>query len=161
MKEQNYIYIAMLGRGGVGKTAMTIKFLDPRVDFVEYDPTIEDAYRKSVNVDGKSCVVEILDFAACDYEETLKMFINRGHGFMCIYSIIDRQSFNQIISFRDKILHLKAQAKVPMIVVANKSDLEEQREVSQKEGHDLATIIGCPFIETSAKAKFGPDFQTR
>ena len=54
--------IVVLGSGGVGKSALTVQFVQGI--FVEkYDPTIEDSYRKQVEVDGSQCMLEILDTA--------------------------------------------------------------------------------------------------
>lgn len=51
-----------MGSGGVGKSALTIQFIQG--NFVEkYDPTIEDSYRKQIEVDGKACMLDILDTA--------------------------------------------------------------------------------------------------
>ena len=54
--------IVVLGSGGVGKSALTVQFVQGI--FVEkYDPTIEDSYRKQVEVDSQQCMLEILDTA--------------------------------------------------------------------------------------------------
>lgn len=54
--------IVVLGSGGVGKSALTVQFVQGI--FVEkYDPTIEDSYRKQVEVDAQQCMLEILDTA--------------------------------------------------------------------------------------------------
>lgn len=54
--------IVVLGSGGVGKSAITVQFVQGI--FVEkYDPTIEDSYRKQVEFDGQQCMLEILDTA--------------------------------------------------------------------------------------------------
>lgn len=54
--------IVVLGSGGVGKSALTVQFVQGI--FVEkYDPTIEDSYRKQMEVDGQQCMLEILDTA--------------------------------------------------------------------------------------------------
>ena len=59
--QESYI-IPVLGSAGVGKSAVTLRFINDT--FVEdWDPTIEDAYRKPVDVDGKTCMLEILDTA--------------------------------------------------------------------------------------------------
>lgn len=59
--------LVVLGSGGVGKSALTVQFVQSI--FVEkYDPTIEDSYRKQIDVDGQQCMLEILDTAGtvCD-----------------------------------------------------------------------------------------------
>ena len=54
--------LVVVGAGGVGKSALTIQLIQNHfVD--EYDPTIEDSYRKQVEVDGQQCMLEILDTA--------------------------------------------------------------------------------------------------
>nr|XP_005888417.1 PREDICTED: ras-related protein Rap-1b-like isoform X3 [Bos mutus] len=54
--------LVVLGSGGVGKSALTVQFVQGI--FVEkYDPTIEDSYRKQVEVDAQQCMLEILDTA--------------------------------------------------------------------------------------------------
>ena len=59
------VTVSVLGTGGVGKSALTLRFI--RDMFVEeWDPTIEDAYRKTVDVDDKLCNIEILDTAGQD-----------------------------------------------------------------------------------------------
>uniref|UniRef100_A0A2K5F078 Ras-related protein Rap-1b n=1 Tax=Aotus nancymaae TaxID=37293 RepID=A0A2K5F078_AOTNA len=57
--------LVVLGSGGVGKSALTVQFVQGI--FVEkYDPTIEDSYRKQVEVDAQQCMLEILDTAGTE-----------------------------------------------------------------------------------------------
>lgn len=71
--------IVVLGSGGVGKSALTVQFVQEI--FVEkYDPTIEDSYRKQVEVDGQQCMLEILDTAG-----TVSMI----QCFYCVFSLAD------------------------------------------------------------------------
>lgn len=57
--------LVVLGSGGVGKSALTVQFVQGI--FVEkYDPTIEDSYRKQVEVDNSQCMLEILDTAGTE-----------------------------------------------------------------------------------------------
>ena len=76
-----------------------------------------------------------------------------GQGFLLVYSITNRGSFDEVASFHDAICRVKDTDKVPMIIVGNKLDLESERVVSQEEGKDLAATYNCPWIETSAKAR--------
>uniref|UniRef100_A0A8C5VIJ9 RAP1A, member of RAS onco family n=1 Tax=Microcebus murinus TaxID=30608 RepID=A0A8C5VIJ9_MICMU len=99
--------LVVLGSGGVGKSALTVQFVQGI--FVEkYDPTIEDSYRKQVEVDCQQCMLEILDTAGT----------------------------------------------VPMILVGNKCDLEDERVVGKEQGQNLARQwCNCAFLESSAKSK--------
>eukprot|EP01114_Cavostelium_apophysatum_P012300 TRINITY_DN2736_c0_g1_i1.p1 TRINITY_DN2736_c0_g1~~TRINITY_DN2736_c0_g1_i1.p1 ORF type:complete len:185 (+),score=56.58 TRINITY_DN2736_c0_g1_i1:117-671(+) len=142
--------IVMLGNGGVGKSACTFRFVQEK--FVEsYNPTIEDSYRKAVKVDGRNYVLDILDTAGQEeYTELREVYMRGGEGFVIIYSITDRKSFQEVNEFRDRTQRVKDKTGVPMVLVGNKSDLETQRHVSKEEGQALATKFGIPFFETSA-----------
>jgi len=142
------------GDGGVGKSCLTIQLTQNQ--FVhEYDPTIENSYRKQVEVDGSVCVMDILDTAGQEEYRVLQdQYIHRGEGFVVMYSITSRASFELVTKFQQKIFMVKDEEEYyPMVIVGNKCDLEDQREVTTDEGADLAKTIGCPFFETSAKTR--------
>ena len=80
-------------------------------------------------------------------------YMRSGQGFLCVYSITNRGSFEEISSFREQILRVKDADRVPMVVVGNKADLEDERQVSQEDGRELAASFGCPWMETSAKTR--------
>ena len=74
-----------------------------------------------------------------------------------MYSITSRHSFDEISTFHQQILRVKDKDYFPIIIVANKCDLENDRQVSTQEGKDLAKNFGCKFIESSAKQKINVD----
>eukprot|EP01101_Sappina_pedata_P008219 TRINITY_DN450_c0_g1_i2.p1 TRINITY_DN450_c0_g1~~TRINITY_DN450_c0_g1_i2.p1 ORF type:complete len:187 (+),score=75.44 TRINITY_DN450_c0_g1_i2:39-599(+) len=145
--------LVIVGGGGVGKSALTIQQIQNHfID--EYDPTIEDSYRTQVAVDGEVCFLDILDTAGQEEFSAMRdQYMRTGQGFLCIYSIASRTSFDEIRIFRDQILRVKDTDKVPLVLCGNKCDLESERQVSTAEGADLAKSFGCPFVETSAKAR--------
>jgi len=145
--------ICCLGDGGVGKTALTIQLCSNH--FVEeYDPTIEDSYRKQVVIDGQSCLLEILDTAGQEEFTALRdQWIRDCEGFVIIYSIISRISFEQVSVFKEQVMRVKDAEKLPIMLVGNKCDLEDRREVETHEGEHLAKVIGCQFKEASAKTR--------
>ena len=70
--------IVVLGSGGVGKSALTVQFVQGI--FVEkYDPTIEDSYRKQVEVDGQQCMLEILDTAGTESIQNIYCTLTGWH----------------------------------------------------------------------------------
>ena len=79
-------------------------------------------------------------------------YMRSGQGFLLVYSITNESSFEEMKSFHEQILRVKDASKVPIVLVGNKSDLEAERVVEQSAGKELATVFGCPFMETSAKA---------
>lgn len=145
--------ICCLGDGGVGKTALTIQLCSNH--FVEeYDPTIEDSYRKQVVIDNQGCLLEILDTAGQEEFTALRdQWIRDCEGFVIIYSITSRGSFEQVMVFKDQVIRVKDADKLPIMLVGNKCDLEDQRQVSTQEGQELAKKMGCQFKEASAKTR--------
>lgn len=143
--------VVVLGSGGVGKSALTVQFVSGC--FIEkYDPTIEDFYRKEIEVDNSPCVLEILDTAGTEQFASMRdLYIKNGHGFIVMYSLTNHQTFQDISSMRNVISRVKGSQPAPILLVANKLDLDCQREVSTAEGSALAELWDCPFIEASAK----------
>lgn len=149
--------VVVLGTGGVGKSALVIRYVTQ--NFVdEYDPTIEDCYKKSVMIDDAPTTMEIVDTAGQEGFGTLvDQWILRGNGFLLIYSITSKQSFNALQKLHDQILTVKEVDEVPMALVGNKCDLEDQRQVSTEDGKALASRWDCLFYETSAKEKINDE----
>ncbi|KAG8854016.1 Ras GTPase [Tulasnella sp. 330] len=149
--------LVVVGGGGVGKSALTIQFIQSHfVD--EYDPTIEDSYRKQCVIDDEVALLDVLDTAGQEeYGAMREQYMRTGEGFLLVYSITSRNSFEEISTFHQQILRVKDRDAFPVIVVANKCDLEYERQVGMNEGRDLAKHFNCNFLETSAKQRINVD----
>ncbi|CAD5124962.1 DgyrCDS13204 [Dimorphilus gyrociliatus] len=149
--------LVVLGSGGVGKSALTVQFVQGI--FVEkYDPTIEDSYRKHVEIDGQQCMLEILDTAGTEQFTAMRdLYMKNGQGFLLVYSITAQSTFDDLEDLREQILRVKDTDDVPMVLVGNKCDLEDERMVGYAQGKERATKFNCHFIETSAKSKINVD----
>lgn len=145
--------VVVLGSGGVGKSALTVQFVQG-VFTEKYDPTVEDFYRKEIEVDSAPCVLEILDTAGTEQFASMRdLYIKNGQGFVVVYSITSHQTFQDIKNMKEQILRVKNTENVPILLIGNKVDLEHQREVATVEGMGLAQLWGCPFMESSARNK--------
>jgi len=141
--------IAVLGDSGVGKTALAVQFTMN----CSYEPTIEEeeAYRKQLLVDNKMCFVEVIDTAGHEEDLTLRdQLIRESQGFILVYSIAARTSFDRVETFRQNMLRIK-RGKPIFMLVGNKADKGYEREVSKEDGMALARTLGCEFLETSSK----------
>ncbi|CAG2115332.1 unnamed protein product, partial [Medioppia subpectinata] len=136
-----------------------------------YDPTIEDTYRKYMIVDGHHYMVEIVDTAGTrQFSAMREQYIRCGHGFVLVYSIADKSTFAEALAIRRQILEIRTNGTdgepsgtgaavhptlPPMILVGNKSDLVDEREVSTfRAAHTVnRELNGCPFVECSAKCE--------
>lgn len=148
--------LVVVGAGGVGKSALTIQLIQNHfVD--EYDPTIEDSYRKQVVIDGETCLLDILDTAGQEeYSAMRDQYMRTGEGFLCVFAVNNRKSFEDIAQYREQIKRVKDADEVPMVLVGNKCDLPK-RDVNTGEATDLAKTYNIPFQETSAKTRQGVD----
>ncbi|XP_053441500.1 ras-related protein Rap-1b isoform X1 [Nycticebus coucang] len=145
------------------ETNKTVQFVQGI--FVEkYDPTIEDSYRKQVEVDAQQCMLEILDTAGTEQFTAMRdLYMKNGQGFALVYSITAQSTFNDLQDLREQILRVKDTDDVsllsnkyivPMILVGNKCDLEDERVVGKEQGQNLARQWNnCAFLESSAKSK--------
>jgi GTPase KRas protein len=96
--------LVVVGGGGVGKSALTIQLIQNHF-LDEYDPTIEDSYRKQVVVDAETCLLDILDTAGQEeYSAMRDQYMRTGQGFLLVYSITSRSSFDEVNNFKDQIL---------------------------------------------------------
>lgn len=129
--------------------------------FVEdYEPTKADSYRKKVVLHGRECQIDILDTAGQeDYAVVRDNYFRSGEGFLCVFSLVDRETFAATNEFRDLVLRVKVDQQIPLILVGNKLDLCEgdRREVSRDEAEGQAASWGVPFVETSAKTQVNVD----
>ncbi|WWC68786.1 uncharacterized protein I206_102721 [Kwoniella pini CBS 10737] len=141
---------AVMGSGGVGKSAITVRFING--SYLEwYDPT----NRKQFNVDNQPCLLEILDTAGIDQYLTLNdMFIRESEGFILVFSLCQRDSFEEVLRTYDAIQRIKLSEGgriIPIVIVGNKSDLIDEREVDTTEGEKLSLNWNCSYYETSAR----------
>ncbi len=108
-------------------------------------------------LEGAECQIDILDTAGQeDYAVIRDNYFRSGEGFLCVFSLVDRETFNNATDFREHILRVKVDDQIPLILVGNKVDLDG-REVSEEEASGLASSWGAPYIETSAKTKLNVD----
>jgi small GTP-binding protein len=141
--------VAVLGKGMVGKSSLTYKFINCNTP-KDHDPTIEDKYSTSTIIDGTNYEVEILDTAGQDdYQSLMNYWINFGQAFVLVYAINDKESFDCLEDKRDKILKMKRDEISPIVIIGNKCDLESQRVVKYEDAVALSKRWGCSIFETS------------
>ncbi|WOO85892.1 Ras-like protein [Vanrija pseudolonga] len=139
--------LVVVGGGGVGKSALTIQFIQSH-----------DSYRKQCIIDDEVALLDVLDTAGQEeYGAMREQYMRTGDGFLLVYSITSRSSFEEVSTFHQQILRVQDRDYFPVVVVANKCDLEYERQVQPHEGRDLAKRFGAQCIETSAKQRVNVD----
>jgi len=146
--------IAVLGSRSVGKSSLVIQFIENH--FVEsYYPTIESTFSKSVNYKGTEYDCDIIDTAGQDEYSILNSKHAIGiHGYVLVYSVTSRNSFDMIQIVYDKIVDFCGMNDIPCVIVGSKIDLQASpisRQVRSEEGEELAKTNKAAWVETSAK----------
>jgi len=92
-----------------------------------------------------------------EYKALRDQYMRSASGFLMVYSVIDRKTFEEINDFHSQILRVKDSENFPMVVVGNKCDLESERVISIDEGKNYAKSLNIGFMETSARARKNVD----
>ncbi|XP_065138759.1 ras-related and estrogen-regulated growth inhibitor-like protein isoform X4 [Paramisgurnus dabryanus] len=150
--------VVVLGTDNVGKSALIVRFLTRR--FIgEYGDT-ESLYTHNVVVDGRDQTLNIWD---APYSQDLspesltEKRVQWADGFVLVYSICDRASFNAVPRLIQTIKRNKdilGYEKIPIVIVGNKRDLHHRRTVLSEEGRLLALSADCQFYEVSAAENY-------
>jgi len=69
-----------------------------------------------------------------EYSAKREQYMRTGEGFLLVYSITSRQSFDEIMTFQQQILRVRDKDYFPVMLVGNKCDLEHERQVSKEGG---------------------------
>lgn len=151
------IKLCLLGPGAVGKSALSIRFTNDHFH-EDYDPTIEDAYRKRVKIDGRMAMLDILDTAGQeDFSALRAVWYRKKDGFILVYAINRPESLNELERFHAEITsHYEGERIPPILLVANKSDLEDDasKELYSKAEELAKKWKTVEHMKTSAKTSY-------
>ena len=154
MGDENYDFIfkvLLLGNSDVGKSSLLLRYVDS-VWSDTFVPTIGVDFKvKTIEIGGKKVKLQIWDTAGQERFRTVVSTYFRGaHGIFLIYDITNRDSFKNLENWLIEI-EKNASENVLKILIGNKNDLEDERDISPDEGKSFANRNGMQFIETSAK----------
>jgi len=149
-KNPHKVKVVIMGSGGVGKSAITVQYTSG-LFLKKYDPTIEETYTKPVEVDAFHYMLEILDTAGTEqFTEMRDIYIKEGDGIVLVFSLVSDSTFLGISKIQEQIVKVKGD-DVPLLLVGNKSDLEN-RQVKKEDAQGLADkITKGKYLEVSAK----------
>ena len=156
MIEDKQYKVVMLGSGAVGKSAITVQMVSGHF-LSSYDPTIEDSYRTTINVNNQDIILNILDTAGQEEFYALRdQYMRSGDGYIIVFSITSVTSFLEVNAIKEQlniVLDADDNTLIPIILVGNKCDLEEYRQVQSSDAQRLAEEWRVKYFETSAKNK--------
>uniref|UniRef100_A0A8D0W282 Ras related dexamethasone induced 1 n=1 Tax=Sus scrofa TaxID=9823 RepID=A0A8D0W282_PIG len=153
--------MVVLGSPKVGKTAIVSRFLTGRFEDA-YTPTVEDFHRKFYRIRGEVYQLDILDTSGNHpFPAMRRLSILTGDVFILVFSLDNRDSFEEVQRLKQQILDTKSCLKnktkknvdVPLVICGNKGDRDFHREVERREIEQLvgADSRCCAYFEISAK----------
>ena len=154
MVEEEYDFIfkvLLLGNSDVGKSSLLLRYVDS-VWNDAFVPTIGVDFKvKTLTINEKKVKMQIWDTAGQERFRTVVATYFRGaHGILLLYDVTNKDSFKNLESWLIEI-EKNAKEKVLKILIGNKCDLTDDREISTEEGKAFALRNGMEFMETSAK----------
>ncbi|KAG7347824.1 small GTP-binding domain protein [Nitzschia inconspicua] len=144
--------VAVLGYRAVGKTSLVNIFVTGSFS-EQYEPTIESSWTKTIRFRKVHFATDIVDTAGMDEFSRLSRNASLGvHGYLLVFSISNRQSFEMIQQVNDVLLNsLGDLPDVPRVLVGTMKDRQESRQVSLADAQKLADLWKVPYIECSNK----------
>ena len=167
-QEYDYLFkLLLIGNSGVGKSSLLFRFSENiwekefiptiGVDFVSniiYFNSKNIQKLKSLEVDGKKVKLQIWDTAGQERFKNIQASYYKGaNGVLVVYDITNRESFEHLNSWLIEI-EKNGNKNVYKLLIGNKADLEDNRDIKKEEGQEFASINGMEFFETSAKTAY-------
>mmetsp|Transcript_910 Transcript_910/g.1453 ORF Transcript_910/g.1453 Transcript_910/m.1453 type:complete len:209 (-) Transcript_910:532-1158(-) len=150
--------ILLVGDEAVGKSSILLRFTDNTFNETQASTIGVDFKVKMLEQSGQRIKVTIWDTAGQERFRTLTSSYYRGaQGIVLTYDVTRRETFEHMNQWLEEVKQYTPGAgkDVILVLVGNKVDLDEKRQVSRKEGEAWARQRGMLFIETSAKTKLG------
>eukprot|EP00828_Plagiopyla_frontata_P008545 TRINITY_DN14278_c0_g1_i2.p2 TRINITY_DN14278_c0_g1~~TRINITY_DN14278_c0_g1_i2.p2 ORF type:complete len:225 (-),score=44.82 TRINITY_DN14278_c0_g1_i2:149-823(-) len=152
-KEYDYLFkIVIIGNSGVGKSSILMRFTDDQFKD-SYLATIGVDFRfKTIEIDEKKVKLQIWDTAGQERFRTITSAYYKGaDGIIIVFDSTNEQSFTDIESYWLNELNNYAEKNVELLLLGNKSDLNEEKVIKQERAQDLAQQKNLAYFETSAK----------
>lgn len=154
------IKIAVIGGGGVGKTALVVRFLTRR--FIgDYERNAGNLYSREVQVDAEQVTIQVQDTPGVEMTDNgvnladhVTCSIQWADAVVLVYSVTDCRSFALIEQLHQLVVRTGGANVPPVILLANKADLLHLRRVDSQQGPLLAATLGCSFYEVSASEDY-------
>jgi Ras-related protein Rab-8A len=152
-KTYDYLFkLLLIGDSGVGKTCVLFRFSEDAFNATFISTIGIDFKIRTIDLDGKKIKLQIWDTAGQERFRTITTAYYRGAmGIMLVYDITNEKSFDNIKNWIRNIEEHASQ-DVEKMILGNKCDMNDRREVTKERGEELAIEYGIKFMETSAKA---------
>ncbi len=142
------IKVILVGESKVGKTSLINQYINNE-DTLSYIATMgADKSLKNINIEGKEVTLEIFDTVGQpDYRIVNKIFMKNTKIALIVYDITNRESFEELPGWINNVKEINQSSDIILSIIANKSDLYEERNISLEEGKKFAADNHCFFLK--------------
>lgn len=161
-KKEPLLSILTIGNSSAGKTALINRYhskrFDPTIittanDFVISHKKLKDKAGEEVDVK-----IKIWDSPGQErFENIVLTAVKNTQGILLVFDITEKQSFDDLQKWIEKVESCKDIKTFPFILVANKIDLNDKRAIKEEQYKEFASKYGLQYFETSAKSGIGVD----
>ena len=148
--------LLVVGESGVGKTCMLLRFADDSFEDNFLSTIGVDFKVKEIVVDNQKVKLQIWDSAGQErFRNITASYYRNSSAIIIVYDITNHESFNKVSEWIEEVRGFVPNS--PLLLVGNKCDLEEKRQVTYEEGEEFAKKNNIMFLETSAKTRHNID----
>ena len=142
--------IVIIGDTNVGKSNILSRYLTNEFTSNTKSTVGVELGIKFLKIKNTSTKIQIWDTAGQErYQAITSSYFRGSDGCFIVYDITNETSFNNIEKWFDKI-HEENDKEIPVIIVGNKYDLENERKIPTEKAKEKAQNLKCAFYETSA-----------
>ena len=147
------IQLIMVGESGVGKTSLIRRYTNNIFNTNHLETIGIEFFNKEERINNQIIQIKLWDTAGQEIFHSLtKNFYRKADGIIIVYDITNKESFERIQDWVKSVYdNTDTYKEIQMIIVGNKIDLEERREVSKEEGLKIGKYFEIDFFEASAK----------
>ncbi|KAJ1934604.1 ras GTPase, partial [Linderina macrospora] len=148
----DYLFkLLLIGDSGVGKSCLLLRFADDTYT-ESYISTIGVDFKiRTIELEGKTVKLQIWDTAGQERFRTITSSYYRGaHGIIVVYDVTDNETFGNVKQWLQEIDRYASEG-VNKLLVGNKCDLADARQVDYTAAKEFADGLSISFLETSAK----------
>ncbi|KAJ5077764.1 ras-related protein rab-10 [Anaeramoeba ignava] len=143
--------IVLIGHSSVGKTNILTKFCDDHFSFNSTSTIAVEYKTQIVEINDKKIKLQIWDTAGQErFHSITKAYYRRADAAFVVYDITNPESFDKLDYWIQEIKE-QEQINPKFMILGNKCDLEDKRQISKEQGEKFAKAKRISFLETSAK----------
>ncbi|MFX1282805.1 MAG: Rab family GTPase [Promethearchaeota archaeon] len=152
-KAKYHLKIIVCGAGAVGKTSIVRRYVEDKFEFnylltIGLDPT-----NRRIEIDGFLVNLVIFDVAGQKRFQTLRdIFFRKANGAILVFDLTRQETVDELYEWKEQIDKRLGKNHIPMILIGNKSDLEDiiQIDYSYLEDQVIPDFTPIKYLETSA-----------